>query len=375
MMKSEQIRWSEGSGWSRYDTAEGPNRNLVLVFFDHPRCHDPEWFEELKSFYPNAIIAGVSSSGNVLDTVISDHDAVATALTLERSGVRCVSHKVSDYADAEILGAALGEALLDEGLRHVLILSDGLSINGSELARGFSRVLPEGITITGGLAGDGTRFGTTYVIAGAGAQTGIVAAVGFYGETLRAKSGCYAGWDEFGPERVITRSEANVLYTIDNQPALELYKRYLGEFASDLPSSGLRFPMSVRKNIDATPVIRTLLAVDETSQSMTFAGDVPQGYLCRLLKTNMDSLIEHAGMAAESSKLEEDSPFLVIAVSCVGRRLVLGQLCEEELEIIRETLGEQAVITGFYSYGELSEKGENRCTLHNQTMTLVSIYE
>lgn len=374
-MKSEQLRWSAQNGWSACDTAEGAHRNLVLVFFDHPRCHSAEWFQELRTFYPNAVIAGLSSSGSVLDTLISDDDAVATALTLERSGVRCVSHTISDFANAELLGAALGKGLLDETLRHVLILSDGLSINGSELARGFSGVLPEGITITGGLAGDGTRFETTYVVADAGAQTGIVAAIGFYGKTLRAKSGCYAGWDEFGPERVITRSEGNILYTIDNQPALELYKRYLGEFASDLPSSGLRFPMSVRQTTDATPVIRTLLSVDEASQSMTFAGDVPQGYLCRLLKTNMDLLIEYAGKAAEASRLEETSPFLVIAVSCVGRRLVLGQLCEEELEIIRETLGDQAIITGFYSYGELSEKGENRCTLHNQTMTLVSIYE
>lgn len=374
-MRSEQIRWNEKTLWSAHDTEEANNRNLVMVFFDHPDCVNSEWFNELRSIYPNAIIAGASSSGSILDTIISDQDAVATAITLERSSVRCASLKVSEYQDIALLGKDLGKSLLDDSLRHVLILSDGLSVNGSDLARGLSDVLPEGITITGGLAGDGTRFGTTYVIAQEAAQTGIVAAIGFYGDTVRAKSGCFAGWEEFGPERIVTRSEANVLYTIDDQPALDLYKKYLGDFAADLPGSGLRFPMSIRKDTDSTPVIRTLLAVDEEKQSMTFAGDLPQGYLCRLLKTNMDLLIEHAGLAAEASKIEHDEEFLVIAVSCVGRRLVLGQLCEEEMEIIRETLGDNAVITGFYSYGELSEKGESRCTLHNQTMTLVSIYE
>jgi hypothetical protein len=374
-MRSEQIRWDEKNGWSPYNKAEAANRNLVLVFFDHPACQSTEWFEQVREMYPNAIIAGASSSGSISDTFISDQDAVATAITFERSHVRCMSKKTSDFSDAQMLGCALSEALVDESLRHVLILSDGLSVNGSELARGFSQVLPGGITITGGLAGDGTRFGTTYVIAQGPAETGMVAAIGFYGETLRAKSGCFAGWDEFGPERVITRSKGNVLYTIDDKPALELYKSYLGEFATDLPGSGLRFPMSIRQNTDATPLIRTLLAVDEEVQSLTFAGDVPQGHLCRLLKTNMDLLIEHAGLAAEASKMDQDDEFLVIAVSCVGRRLVLGQLCEEELEIIRETLGDKAIITGFYSYGELSEKGESRCTLHNQTMTLISIYE
>ena len=374
-MRSEQIRWSERSGWSGYEPLEGPSRDLVLAFFDHPNCLGAEWFEALKGMYPNAVIAGVSTSGSVSDTIISDQDAVATAITFDRSSVRCVSGLVADYSNVEALGSDLGRKLLDESLRHVLILSDGLGVNGSELARGFSEILPEGITITGGLAGDGTRFGTTYVMAQGKAQTGMVAAIGFYGETLRAKSGCFAGWEEFGPERIITRSNANVLYSIDNKPALELYKSYLGEFAVDLPGSGLRFPMSVRANTQSTPLIRTLLAVDEETQSLTFAGDVPEGHLCRLLKTNMDLLIEHAGLAAESSKLPQKDEFLVIAVSCVGRRLVLGQLCEEELEIIRETLGEKAIITGFYSYGELSEKGESRCTLHNQTMTLVSIYE
>ena len=374
-MKSEQIRWNETSGWSGYNALENTSRDLVLVFFDHPRCVSTEWFDELRILYPNAVIAGASSSGSVLDTVISDGDAVATAITFDRSSVRCISRHITDYPDIAVLGADLGRGLLDDSLRHVLILSDGLAVNGSELARGLSEVLPEGITITGGLAGDGTRFGTTYVIAQGAAQTGMVAAIGFYGETLRAKSGCFAGWEEFGPERVITRSNANVLYTIDDKPALELYKSYLGEFAADLPGSGLRFPISVRENTQSTPLIRTLLAVDEELQSLTFAGDVPQGNLCRLLKTNMDLLIEHAGLAAESSKIEQNDEFLVIAVSCVGRRLVLGQLCEEELEIIRETLGDNAIITGFYSYGELSEKGESRCTLHNQTMTLVSIYE
>lgn len=374
-MKSEQIRWSELSGWMGVDESSCPKRDLVLVFVDHPACLREGWFDQLRTIYPNAVIAGVSTSGSVLNTEISDNDAVATAISFERSHVRCASRRMGDFADARVLGADLAQELMGEDLRHVLIFSDGLGVNGSDLARGFSDVLPEGITITGGLAGDGTRFETTYVIANAPASTGTIAAVGFYGESIVAKSGCFAGWDEFGPERLITNSKANVLYSIDNQPALDLYKSYLGDFASDLPGSGLRFPMSVRENVDSTPLIRTLLAVDEEQQSLTFAGDVPEGHLCRLLKTNMDLLIEHAGLAAESSKYEHSGEFLVVAVSCVGRRLVLGQLCEEELEIIRETLGDKAVITGFYSYGELSEKGESRCTLHNQTMTLVSIYE
>lgn len=346
-MRSEQIRWSEKNGWGEWDEALASQRDLLLVFFDHPACLSEGWYQELRGMYPNALIIGASSSGSIVDTTISDHDAVATAITFEKSRVRCASYAVSDFENVHDIGAALGTDLLEDQLRHVFVVSDGLSINGSELARGLSERLPEGITITGGLAGDGSRFKTTYVIAQGAAESNIVAAVGFYGETLRSKSGCFAGWEEFGPERRITRSSANTLYEIDGKPALELYKSYLGELTADLPGSGLRFPMSVRRDIHAPPLIRTLLAVDEEAQSLTFAGDVPQGYLCRLLKTNMDLLIEYAGMAAKASLIVQEGAFLTILVSCVGRRLVLGQLCEEELDIIRETLGENAIMTGF----------------------------
>jgi hypothetical protein len=374
-MKSEQVQWNEKSGWGAVDQELAVSRDLVLTFFDSPLCTKAGWFEGLRALYPNAIIAGCSTSGSILGTVISDNDAVATAVTFEKSQIRLVSGSVGANSSVEQLGASLGKELLGENLKHVFILSDGLNINGSDLARGLANVLPQGINITGGLAGDGSRFGQTYVIANAPASSNVVAIIGFYGESLSSKSGCFAGWEEFGPERTITKAVGNVLYEIDGKPALELYKSYLGEFAADLPGSGLRFPISVRPDASSTPIIRTLLAVDEAQQSLTFAGDTPDGQLCRLMKTNMDSLIDNAGMAAKESYHSCDESFLVLMVSCVGRRLVLGQLCEEETEIIRDTLGDNAIMTGFYSYGELSGLGESRCSLHNQTMTLVSIYE
>lgn len=374
-MKSEQIKWSEQQGWSGVDASLSSSRDLVLVFFDNPQCTTTLWFDGLRSTYPNAIIAGCSTAGSVSGTIISDNDAVATAITFDKTRVRCASGSVDDSTSATALGKGLGKELLEGDLRHIFILSDGLQINGSDLARGLAAVLPEGINITGGLAADGTRFGETYVIANAPAQSNTVAMIGFYGDSLHTKSGCFAGWEEFGAERLITRSSANIVYEIDGKPALELYKSYLGEYAVDLPSSGLRFPIAIRPDASQAPIIRTLLAVNEEEQSLTFAGDTPQGELCRLMKTNMDALIENAGMAARESFEPTQGEFLTLLVSCVGRRLVLGQLCEEELEIIRESLGDNAIMCGFYSYGELSASGESRCSLHNQTMTLVSIYE
>jgi hypothetical protein len=185
-MRSEQIRWSQKNGWVGYDKVQGAARNLVLVFFDNHACLNPQWYETLKEMYPNAVIAGASSSGSVLDTIISDEDAVATAITFDRTQVRSASKRVIDFQDMEQLGIALGKELHGETLRHVFILSDGLTVNGSELARGLSEVLPDGVSITGGMAGDGTRFGATYVMAQGVAEIGVVAAIGLYGESLIA---------------------------------------------------------------------------------------------------------------------------------------------------------------------------------------------
>jgi hypothetical protein len=213
------------------------------------------------------------------------------------------------------------------------------------------------------------------VIGNAPAKSGCVVIVGLYGD-VAAKTGSAAGWQEFGAERIVTKSAGNVVTEIDSQPALSLYKRYLGDLAKDLPSSGLRFPLSIRINKHEPSIIRTLLAVDEAAQSLTFAGDVPQGSLCKLMRTEISSLIDSAGSAAEQAKLATDKPILCLMVTCVGRRLVLGQLTEDELAIVATTLGPNATLAGFYSYGELAPFSDVlHCRLHNQTMTLTTIQD
>jgi hypothetical protein len=371
-MQMTQIRWSPEAHW-RDPNGACRNADLVLVFADCAFFQSPECYHELRERFPLAHIAGCSSAGNVHGNQVSDNDVVATALRFGNGKARLAVADVSDGADIEALGANLMAQLQADDLKHVLVLSDGLMVNGSSLATGLNAF---GISVTGGLAGDGTRFGRTWVMADAPARSGCVVAIGLYGEIV-VKSGCFAGWQEFGAERKITSSAGNVVREIDNQPALALYKKYLGELAEALPGSGLRFPLSMRADHDQKPVIRTLLAVDEAAQTLTFAGDVPQGYLCKLMKTNLDSLIENAGMAADCARpWQNGAAGLCIVVSCVGRRLVLGQLTDDELGVVQVTLGNHTLLAGFYSYGELAPFSDvMQCQLHNQTMTLTTIYD
>lgn len=371
-MQIGQIGWSGKSGWEPAPSFSA-TADLVLVFADDAAFQTEACYNELRSLFPAAHIIGCTSSGSVMGVEISDGNMVATIVKLENSRVRLATVDVQPQESVQTLGAALMAELAAPDLRHAFILSDGLQVNGSELAKGLNAA---GIPVTGGLAGDGTRFGQTWVMADAPARSGRIAALGFYGD-VTVKSGCFAGWEEFGAERVVTKSAGNVVYEIDGEPALALYKKYLGEQAENLPASGLRFPLSMQASRSDKALIRTLLAVSEADQSLTFAGDVPQGYLCKLMRTNLDNLIDSAGLAAEAAQPASDGVTgLCLVVSCVGRRLVMGQLTEEELEIVQETLGEATAIAGFYSYGELAPFSDvMQCQLHNQTMTLTTLYE
>lgn len=345
----------------------------MLVFAGAEYFQTKACYQDLKDLFPRAHIVGCSSAGSVLGSTISDDDVVATAVRFSHGKARLAVAQITENSNIQALASGLMEQLRSDDLRHVLVFSDGLMANGSDLARGLNS---HGVPVTGGLAGDGMRFRKTWVMADAPARSGCIAAIGLYGD-IAVRSGCFAGWQEFGAERRITKSSGNVVSEIDNYPALILYKKYLGELAKDLPGSGVRFPMSVRKGKDQKSVIRTVMAVDEQTQSLTFAGDMPQGYLCKLMKTNEDDLIENAGMAALAVvPARHNGAGLCLIVSCVGRRLVLGQMTEDELDVVQKKLNHDTAIAGFYSYGELAPLGDvTPCEFHNQTMSLTTIHE
>jgi hypothetical protein len=289
------------------------------------------------------------------------------------------STPVPSIEDSFNTGKTIAHQLNDPSLRAIFVLSDGLKVNGSELVRGLNAVLPDSVVVTGGLAGDGDRFKRTWVIKDGALHSGLVSAVGLYGDHLKISHGSRGGWDIFGPERLITRSKSNILYELDGKPALQLYKEYLGDEAAALPATAFYFPLALRANTsDHKQVVRTVLAIDEVNQAIISAGDIPQGYLAQLMRGNFDHLIDGATEAATMtrSQLPDALPLLSIAISCVGRRLVLGERTEEELEALFEVLPEGTQQIGFYSYGEISPyDSRGRCNLHNQTMALTTITE
>lgn len=376
-MKVEQRVWANGEWEDVTPRLDGPAQ-WVLAFGSRATVNDEAKVEVLQTLYPNAELVIASTAGEIYDSFVQDDSLVVTAIHFDHTTVHAAMIKIADYSGSRTAGQQLATALPLEGLTHVFIISDGLQVNGSELVIGLSEKISHNVPITGGLAGDGSDFKQTYVGLNGVPDAGNVIAIGLYGETLKVGHGSFGGWDNFGPERTITRAEANVLYELDGESALNLYKSYLGEEATGLPSTGLLFPLSIQLKDSEQPIVRTILAVDEDAHSMTFAGDMPVGATAQLMRANFERLIEGAGQSAEQSieTLARKDAALAICVSCVGRKLVLGQRIDEEVEAVREVLGDEAVITGFYSYGEISPlKVAARCELHNQTMTITVLAE
>lgn len=376
LMKIEQATFLTDQGWTVVAGGlQGEAAQVVLVFGDRHALEAGHGLAALSSRYPRARIVAASASGEIAGTSVTEDRLVATAVGFTKTRVECASVAVTCNQESYAAGRDLAKKLTKPGLVAVFIVSDGGLVNGTELARGFNENLPEGVSLSGGLAGDGTRFERTVVGLDGPPVKGQIVAIGFYGSALRVSFGSAGGWEPFGPVRTVSRADHNTLFELDGQSALALYKRYLGDQAEHLPGSALRFPLELIRAGADNAVVRTILSIDEQAGTMTFAGDIPTGAKVRFMRASYEELIDGASRAAEQTR-GDAAPELVLCVSCVGRRIVLGQRTEEETESVRAVVGDGPVIAGFYSYGELAPGGTSvACQLHNQTMTITALRE
>ncbi|PPD17028.1 MAG: hypothetical protein CTY27_04750 [Methylotenera sp.] len=359
------------------NTSPLASANLVLAFGSIKRFNEGKLQGFLKSRYPTAQVIGCTTSGEISPNGVFDDSIQITAIQWEKTVQRVAQTKMSGMQSSFEAAAGLAKQLKADTLRTVLVISDGLNVNGSELLKGFQSVLGD-IPIVGGLAGDGGAFVKTLQLYNDTVSDNLVIAVGLYGPALITASGALGGWKPYGPPRTVTKSEKNVVFEMDGKPALPLYRMYIGEaFSKGLPGTGLKFPLAVieegKRDVEK---IRTLLAIDPKNNSLTFAGNVEEGETVRLCQTNHDRLVDGAGAAANLvmdglSANKTNQTGLALCVSCVGRKGVMAELVGDEIKLVQQILGPQTSLTGFYSYGELAPRPNTTdSVLHNQTMTI-----
>ena len=377
-MRAKELTWSAARAWTG-DLSECDSTDLVLYFGARRALADKARFDELHTIFPKADIVGCSTGGQIHNDDVVDDEIAALAIHFDATKLKLACEDIAGAEGSYRCGVSIGRALKADDLAGIFILSDGLNVNGSQLVAGIASVVGREISVTGGLAGDGAEFCETLVGANDSPRARRVAAIGFYGDAIRIGHGSAGGWDVFGPRRHITKSASNVLLELDGEPALDLYERYLGEEdAKGLPGTALLFPLQIcHPDQPDNNIVRTVLAVDREKRTMTFAGDVPEGWTAQLMRGNFDRLCAGAAEAARQAHSGVgDGESVAILVSCIGRRLLMGQRVTDEIEAAGAELGSKTLRLGFYSYGEISpHAASGACELHNQTMTVTAFHE
>ncbi|NLI13161.1 MAG: hypothetical protein GX425_11180, partial [Peptococcaceae bacterium] len=224
-MRTEQRIWLKKDGWAP-DTPGpvGQRAQLVFVFGAKEPLKDEKLFQEIKEVYPSAYIFGCSTAGEICGARVLDNSIVTTAVEFKYTKLHGLQIRLDEMEDSYQAGKNLAESIPKDGLVHLFVLSDGLNVNGSELAKGLTSHLPGHVAVTGGLAGDGSNFEQTLVFWNSAPHKDTIAVLGLYGDRLKVGYGSMGGWDPFGTDRLITRSSGNVLYEMDGRSALDLYK-------------------------------------------------------------------------------------------------------------------------------------------------------
>ena len=377
-MKTVQLVKQNNKDWTYVGKQQQLNQPLVLVFGNRYMLESPSIYEEIKALFPDGHIVFGSACAEISSSTVNEDSITITAMEFEKSQFVI---RTSNVLDADLDSFKTGKELVKqfpaEGLKYVFVVSEGSFINGSQLTKGMSSSNDDNLLITGGLCGDDTRFEKTLASYNENPKEGEIVAVGFYGETLEVTFSIHGGWTPFGPERTVTKSEGNILFELDGQPALDLYKTYLGDKAKDLPGAALLYPLNVKSDDEAQSIVRSILNINEDDNSVILAGDIKENSKVQLMMTNVDNIANASERAARQAlEYRKNKPEIAFLVSCIGRKLVLDQRVEEEIEEVIEVLGQGTTVSGFYSYGEIAPfHGEMACQLHNQTMTITLISE
>lgn len=374
------LTWTPTTGWSSapFNWPEQPA--FVLYFGPLERLSPLQGpVAELLEKYPEQIVAGCSTAGTIDETTIDDDRVAVSIVELEDLDAHAESLPIGPVHEHKELGTKLVRALLAyrTDLKHVIVFSDGIQVDGPAFAAGLAGYLPSGVFATGGLAGDGLRFQNTLVGLGRDIKPRQVVAVGLYGEQIDVQFETAGGWEPFGPTLEVNAADGHVLKKVEGERALDLYRRYLGDRVACLPVDALHYPFQVVSD-KQLPVIRSVVAYDETAGTLTLSGRIAPKDTLQLCRTTGEELVErsrkHAIKTPPASSLNHR---LALVVGSIGRRHLLKERSAEDLAAARHLFGRDVKTLGFYAYGELGPtpaKGRG-CMLHNQTLAVTVLSE
>jgi len=344
----------------------------LAISFGSVKCDLPAY---VKIFDDHQIqLFGASSAGEFINEERTEAAIVVMLMDMNPDYFE-IFHEESNFAKS----FQTGNNLADRGLAvyddPAFLVTLSMSVNGEGLISGVHDRIPRE-KIFGGMAGDDFEMNATYTFINNKISANSVTGLILDASKIDVSGVAFSGWQPIGAKNRITKSENNVVYEINNEPALEVVKRIFGEFYNTLENDNLlmsasQYPLQMIK--DGKYILRATLQTSEEDQSLTLAGPVKQGQEFRFSVAPGFEVIDETINNFQKYAVEKGQPDAVILFSCKARHMSLGPLVEEELEGIHDIWGKDMI--GFFTYGEIGMDLDGTTNFYNETCSLVTLTE
>lgn len=324
-------------------------------------------------------IFGATTAGEFTDGEIGDGTAAIMLLDLNPLYFKVIFEETGDKDTKEIakhFGAAGMQTFSNPAF---IIASGGIGTDGEMIIRGIEEVVGHDVTIFGGMAGDDFTMTGTFVFTNNKSSNNGLVAIILDEDKVNVKGLATSGWKAVGTVRTITKSAGNIVYTIDDEPALDVVIKFMGvskdldEWKDVIVNVGSEFPFQLQRE-NAAPVNRAPLFANKADRSLVCAGGVPQGSKIRFsLPPDFDVIDKVVDECLDVRNEEQPSADAMIMFSCKARHLSLGPLVSDEIDKVKEVWGSPLV--GFFSYGEMGKATKGKHEFHNNTCSLVVLKE
>ena len=332
-------------------------------------------------------IFGATTAGEFIDGEIEEGSIAIMLLDMDPAYFRMEfieTNKETAFEDAKKLGVTGKEAFNNPAF---IIATGGIALGGEQFVEGISQGFgttatstEREVTVFGGKAGDDLVLEATFVFTNGRSSDNAIIALIIDKDKIDVSGIATCGWNAIGTTKTVTKSEGDIVYTIDDKPALDMLMNYLGveikqeddkEIVTFL--SSWYYPLELeRENKD--PVIRTAMFANSKDRSLICSGNVPQGSKIKFAMPpdfdSIDKVVEDCKGLKENTQQQADA---LIIFSCVSRHLSFGMVVKEEIEQVQKIWN--APMAGFFTYGEYGKSKNGKYEYHNNACCLVALKE
>ncbi len=265
-------------------------------------------------------------------------------------------------------------------LMTTLLTTDGRLLNGEGMVKFIEKLAGPDITMFGGMAGDDLSFSGTWVFANDKSTDYGMTALVLDEEKIELHGLAFSGWKPMGVSRTITKSEDNLIFSIDNRPALEMYLHLLGQEITSADDQidffdkiGVHYPFQIERE-NREPKMCNPIGYDKEKGALICESNVVQGSRFRFSTPPDFDIIDTVIKKADELKNETDKDAdAVLIFSCASRLSALGPLAQKENEGLAEVWN--APMAGFYTYGEYGRAVNGKHEFHSTTCSWVALKE